>query len=148
MVASLRTLPPLASVPAGVSFAVIHMAPHAGIAARSARNRMRLLRRNVTGLPLYAFGGTEGRVCFFVWRGGGTCGPVTATHNVVWLVNGGSRKRGQAVVGVVSDRVRAVDVSLRGRVVRVRAIHNAFFVPFRSGQSGLAPMPRVRTITR
>jgi hypothetical protein len=130
MVASLRTLPPLASVPAGVSFAVIHMAPHAGIAARSARNRMRLLRRNVTGLPLYA------------------CGPVTATHNVVWLVNGGSRKRGQAVVGVVSDRVRAVDVSLRGHVVRVRAIHNAFFVPFRSGQSGLAPMPRVRTITR
>jgi hypothetical protein len=124
------------------------MAPHVGIAARTARNRLRLLRRDVTGLPLYAFGGTQGRVCFFVWRGGGTCGPVTASRNALWLVNGGNRKRGQAVVGVVSDRVRAVDVALRGRVIRARVVHNAFVVPFRSGQVELRPMPRVRTITR
>jgi hypothetical protein len=148
MVASLRTLPPLASLPAGVSFPLAHMAPHAGIDARTARNRLRPLRRDVTGLPLYAFGGTQGRVCFFLWRGGGTCGPVTATDSVLWLVNGGSRKRGQAVVGVVSDRVRAVEVSVRGRVVRARVVHNAFVVPFRSEQSELTPMPRVRAITR
>jgi hypothetical protein len=124
------------------------MAPQAGIAARTARNRTRLLRRDVTGLPLYAFGGTDGRVCFFLWRGGGTCGPVTATHNVISIYGGGSRKRGQVVVGVVSDHVRAVDVSLRDHVTHAHVVNNAFFVPFRVGRYELMPRPQIRPITR
>jgi hypothetical protein len=124
------------------------MARHVGVTARAARNRTRLLRSDVTGLPLYAFGGTGGRVCFFLWRGGGTCGPVTATHNVISLFGGGNRKRGQAVVGVVSDRVRAVDVSLRGHVTRARVVNNAFFVPFRVGRYELMPQPQIRPIIR
>jgi hypothetical protein len=147
-VVALRTLPPLASLPSGVGFVLTRMAPWAGIAASTARSRTRLLRCDVTGLPLYAFGGTQGRVCFFLWPGGGSCGPVTSTHRVLWKVNGGSRKRGQAVVGVVSDGVRAVDVSLRGRVVRVRVVHNAFVFPFRLGRYEVLPQPRVRPVAR
>ena len=101
-----------------------------------------MLLSDVTGLPLYAFAGTKGRICFVVWRGGGTCGQLSATAPVLWLINGGNRKRGQAVVGVVSDRVVAVDVSIRGKVVRARVRHNAFVVPFRYRQSEkLSPPP-------
>jgi hypothetical protein len=106
------------------------------------------LLSDVTGLPLYAFAGTQGRVCFVVWRGGGTCGEVTAMHDAIWLVNGGSRKRGQAVVGVVSDRVRVVDVSIRGKVFHARVRHNAFVVPFRLRKGERLPMPSVLPITR
>jgi len=73
---------------------------------------------------------------------------VTATQHVVWLVNGGSRKRGQAVVGVVSDSVRAVEVTLRGHVIRSRVINNTFFVPFRVGRYELMPRPQIRPIIR
>jgi hypothetical protein len=107
-----------------------------------------MLLSNVTGLPLYAFAGTDNRVCFAVWRGGGTCGEVDATHDAIWLVNGGSSTRGQAVVGIVSDRVRAVDVSIRGRFVRAAVRHNAFVVPFRLRKGERMPQPSVVPVTR
>jgi hypothetical protein len=106
------------------------------------------LLSNVTGLPLYAFAGTNGRVCFVIWRGGGTCGVVDARHDAIWVVNGGSRKRGEAVVGVVSDRVRAVLVSIGGRVARVPVRHNAFVLPFRIAKGERLPLPSVVPITR
>jgi hypothetical protein len=104
-----------------------------------------MLLSDVTGLPLYAFAGTDGRVCFVVWRGRGTCGEIGARVNVLWLVNGGNRRRGQAVVGVVSDHVRAVDVSIRGRVTRASVRHNAFVVPFRMAGER---MPSVAPVIR
>lgn len=148
MVASLRSLPPPKALPAGVDIVFRRGGAHVGISADVARERTRLLLRDVTGLPLYAFGGTYGRVCFFLWRGGGTCGEVSASHDVISVVNGGSRKRGQAVVGVVSDRVRAVDVWLGRRVVRTSVRHNAFFVPFRLGPYEGAPRTQVVPIIR
>jgi len=51
-------------------------------------------------------------------------------------VNGGSRKRGQAVVGVVSDRVRAVDVSIGAVRAALPSGHNA--LSFRSASEGRA----------
>lgn len=117
-VASLRTLPVPPKLPSGLADSLRPMAPHAGLAGSAAVARTRLLLSDVTGLPLYAFGGTGSRVCFLIWHGGGTCGEVSAAHKALWIVNGGSRKRGQAVVGVVADGVRAVDVRLGSRVLR------------------------------
>lgn len=148
MVASLRTLRPPPKLPADFASGLGGMANYVGITRATAVKRTRMLLSDVTGLPLYAFAGTRGRVCFVVWRGGGTCGEVTATHDAIWLVNGGSRKRGQAVVGVVSDRVRAVEVSIRGRSVRARVRHNAFVVPFRLRKGEPLPLPSVLPITR
>jgi hypothetical protein len=105
-----------------------------------------MLLSNVTGLPLYAFDGRNGQVCFVVWRGGGTCGVLGTTRDSLWIVNGGSRKRGQAVVGVVSDGVRAVVVTLGARTVRATVRHNAFVIPFRAKPGTPARMPGVTTI--
>jgi hypothetical protein len=146
LVASLRTLPPPPRLPDQFRSSVVPLAAYVGITPTVALQRTRLLLRNVTGLLLYAFAGTQGRICFTLWRGGGTCGEVSASHDVVWLVNGGNRRRGEAVVGIVSDRVRAVDVTIRGRLVRASVRHNAFFVPFRSRPGARLPVPVVRAI--
>lgn len=149
-VASLRTLPPRPKLPSDYVREVGILAASGGISRSTAVRRTRMLLSDVTGLPLYAFAGTKGRICFVVWRGGGFCGQLAATAPMLWLINGGNRKRGQAVVGVVSDRVVAVDVSIRGKVVRARVRHNAFVVPFRYRQSEkLSPPPvSVRPVLR
>jgi hypothetical protein len=107
-----------------------------------------MLLSDVTGLPLYAFGGSNGQVCFVVWRGGGTCGVVGGKRDALWVVNGGSWKRGQAAVGVVSDRVRAVTVFLGGRRIPTRLRHNAFVAPFRLGKYQAEPRVTIRLTTR
>ncbi len=147
-VTSLRNLAPPAKLPADYVRDIGRMASQVGITRTTAVRRTRLLLSDVTGLPLYAFAGTNGRVCYVVWRGGGSCGEINATKNVLWLVNGGSRKRGQAVVGVVSDGVRAVDVTTRARTVRVSVRHNAFVVPFRTAKGERMPQPSVVPVTR
>ncbi|HEY7536606.1 MAG TPA: hypothetical protein VH721_01350 [Gaiellaceae bacterium] len=147
LVESLRSLPAPPKLPADYVRAIGHVASSVRITRATAVKRTRLLLSDVTGLPLYAFAGTKGRVCFVVWRGGGDCGEVNQTHHVIWLVNGGNRRRGQAVVGVVSDRVRAVDVKIRERIVRVGVRHNAFVVPFRIREGERMPPPSVVPIT-
>jgi hypothetical protein len=148
LVGSLRTLPAPLALPADYVRVIDRSAMYVGITRATAVKRTRMLLSNVTGLPLYAFAGTKGRICFVVWRGGGTCGEVDAAHDAIWLVNGGSRKRGQAVVGVVSDRVRAVNVWIRGRLVLARVRHNAFVVPFRLRKGERMPQASVLPVTR
>jgi hypothetical protein len=130
-VTSLRALAPPPKLPPGFAKAIGRGAVRVGISRATALHRTRLLLSDVTGLPLYAFAGTQGRVCFLVWRGIGNCGRLDGGKDVLWAMNGGNDKRGQALVGVVSDRVRAVDVEIRGRRFRAPVRHNAFVVPFR-----------------
>jgi hypothetical protein len=148
MVASLQTLPAPSKLPAGYVRGIQRSAAYVGISRAVAAKRTRLLLSDVTGLPLYAFGGTKRRVCFAIWRGGGTCGEVSANKHVIYVVNGGSHRRGQAVAGVVSDRVKAVDVTIQDRVVHVSVRHNAFVVPFRWRRGEPMAPARVRPILR
>jgi hypothetical protein len=110
----------------------------------TAVRRTRLLLSDVTGLPLYAFGGSGGQVCFLVWRGVGGCGALDSRSEALWTINGGSHRRGEAVVGLVSDRVRSVTVLLNGKVIPVRLRHNAFVAPFRVKNQ---EEPRVKVTT-
>lgn len=90
----------------------------------------------------------DGRICFLVWRGLSECGTLDATHAMFWGINGGNRKRGQAVVGVVADKVHAVDVRLGTRRVRASVRHNAFVVPFRTARTANDPQVRVAAVLR
>lgn len=143
--AALRTLAAPPKLPADYVREIGRIAAHAGVSRATAVARTRLLLSDVTGLPLYAFGGANGQVCFLVWRGGGTCGIVGTTRDYLWIVNGGSRKRGQAVVGVVSDRVSRVSVLLGGKAIPTRLRHNAFVAPFRLANDQSMPRVVVRT---
>jgi hypothetical protein len=147
-VASLWTLPPPTTLPPQYPSSVSGLATSVGINRALALRRTRLLRTDVTGLPLYAFSGTRSRICFTLWPGGGTCGQISASHTIVWIVNGGGGKRAPAVVGVVSDRVRAVEVTILGKRVRASVRHNAFVVPFHAPVRKHLPLPVVRPVTR
>jgi hypothetical protein len=142
---ALRNLAPPARLPGDYVRLVELSASHVGVSRAVAVRRTRMLLRDVTGLPLYAFWGTQGRVCFAVWRGAGTCG-IVRRDSVLWLVNGGSRKRGQAVVGVAADGVHAVDVAIGATTIRASVRHNAFVVPFRIRKGGRTPQPHVTPV--
>jgi hypothetical protein len=146
-VASLRTLPAPAKLPAQYVRLVKYQAIRVGVTRSVAVARTRILLTNVTGLPLYAFAGTQDRVCFAVWPGGGGCGTLDVANKIIWLINTRSRNR-EAVVGVVSDGVRAVDVQLGGRLVRATVRHNAFVVPFRRRKGDRMPQPSVVPVIR
>jgi hypothetical protein len=111
--------------------AIARLAGAIHVNARLAFRRTRLLRSNVTGRPLYAFGGSDNTVCFLVWRGAGSCGKITSSTKALFMWGGGSRKRGQVVVGLVSDAVVAVRVRINTTLHLVRPVHNAFVVPYR-----------------
>jgi hypothetical protein len=129
-VSALSTLPaPAKPLPSDLKLAIGRAADHIGVSPRTALNGTRLLRSNVTGLPLYAFGGGKA-LCFIVWRGVGTCGDLNAPTSVLWAVNGGSKKRGQAVVGIVPDAVVAVRVRVNNSWHVVTPVHNAFYFPY------------------
>lgn len=146
-VSALTTLPPPSKpLPADLKFAVGRAANYIGLDARVALRRVRLLRSNVTGLPLYAFGG-NGSVCFMLWRGGGTCARITAPNGVRWFVSGGSRRRGQAVVGIVPDSVKALRVRVSGTWHVVKPVHNAFYFAYRQTRFSVA-RPAVVAVTR
>jgi hypothetical protein len=148
-VSALRSLAPPSKLPKGYASAITRIAPQAGINAPTALHRTRLLLGDVTGLPLYAFAGTKNRVCILIWRGAGTCSFIEGKHPVIWDINGGSTRRGQALVGVVADGIRAVDVVVEGRHVRAAVRHNAFVVPFRyRNGSGPSRMPSVVPVRR
>jgi hypothetical protein len=123
------------------------LASNSGVPRRLALARVRLLRSNVTGLPLYAINGGGGRVCFLLWRGVGTCGSIAKSTDVLWAVNGGSRRRGQAVVGLVSDAIVALKVRIAGRWHRVTPRHNAFYLAYREPHLSVA-LPAVVAVTR
>jgi hypothetical protein len=141
-------LAPPPKLPTNYVREVGRIAVQAGISRATAVARTRLLLSDVTGLPLYAFGGADGQVCFVVWRGLGSCGALGSERNALWGINGGSHKRGQAVVGVVSDRVSRVTVLLDGKAIPARLRHNAFVAPFRLAKQQQMPRVAVRTTTR
>jgi len=131
-VSALSTLPALTKpLPSDLKLAIGRAADHIGVSPKTALAGTRLLRSNVTGLPLYAFRGNGNAVCFIVWRGVGTCGEINSPTGVLWAGNGGSKKRGQAVVGVVSDAVVTVKVRVNGSWHVVTPVHNAFYFPYR-----------------
>jgi hypothetical protein len=131
-ISALATLPPPGRpLPAGLQTAIARQASMIRLGRRQAQRRTRLLRSNVTGLPVYGFGGAGGSVCFIVWRGVGTCGRITSPTYVLWAVNGGSRKRGQAVVGIVSDPVVRVRVRIDNTWHIAAPVHNVFYVAYR-----------------
>lgn len=86
-------------------------------------------------------------MCFLLWRGVGTCGSILKRQDLVWAINGGSRTRGQALVGVAPDDVVAVRVRIAGRWHRVTPKHNAFYLPYRQPSLSVA-RPAVIAITR
>jgi hypothetical protein len=132
-ISSLSTLPPLSKpLSPDLKTAIAREAANIRLDARTALRRTRLLRNNVNGLPLYAFSGANNSVCFLVWHGAGACGQLAPPTKIFYVYGGGSRKRGQAVVGIASDAVVAVKVRINKTWHRVRPLHNAFFVPYRS----------------
>lgn len=97
-----------------------------------------------SGLPqgdLYAFRGTEGRVCFILTRGVGLCPnrAFAGEPGVIWAVSGGSPREEAAVVGLVADDVSHVELVAEDARTPVALVNNSIYAPLpRSSQTGLS----------
>jgi hypothetical protein len=111
-VSSLDRLPRPASLPVAVTDHLGRLAASAGISTADAEAGMRLLRVGLPRGDLYAFRGTEGRVCFILTRGVGLC-PASATAGepgVMWAVSAGYPGEESALVALVADNVSSVEL--------------------------------------
>jgi hypothetical protein len=111
-VSSLDRLPRQASLPDVVTDHLDRLAAFVGISTADAEAGMRRLRVGLPQGDLYAFRGTEGRVCFILTRGAGLC-PRSASAGepgVMWAVGGGYPGEASAVVALVADNVSSVEL--------------------------------------
>jgi len=92
---------------------------------------MRLLRAGLPQGDLYAFRGTEGRVCFILTRGVALC-PNSASAGepgINWATSGGSPGEEVAVVAVVADNVSHVELIADDARAAVPVINNSIYAP-------------------
>jgi hypothetical protein len=160
-VSSLDRLPRPASLPDSVTSHLGQLASFVGISTADAEARMRRLRVDLPQGDLYAFRGTEGRICFILTRGVSLC-PNSASAGdpgVNWATSGGSPGEEAAVVAVVADNVSSVDVIAGDARTPVPIINNSIYatlpklsqdphffslsVSYRDGSQRELPLPNV-----
>jgi hypothetical protein len=130
-VSSLDRLPPPASLPDSVTSHLDQLASFVGISTAEAEASMRLLRAGLPQGDLYAFRGTEGRVCFILTRGVALC-PNSASAGepgINWATSGGTPAEGTAVVAVVADNVSHVELIADDARTAVPIINNSIYAP-------------------
>jgi hypothetical protein len=131
-------LPPAAWPSTIPRFALDRSAEVVGITPSEAEQRLRLLQTGLTLGPgrtrgegrLYAFQGSPGTACIFLTGQGGTCVTPRMTNyvqSVMWGVFPGYPGETPAVVALVADNVRAVDVDISGITRSVPIINNSIY---------------------
>ncbi len=133
-VASLAALPPQAKIPVDVSRFVDSAAAATSTDPDRARASVRLLRANVGdgSRSVYAFPNASGSPCFLLTGVAGACArnPGDGTPGLHWAVGGGSKDNLSILVGITSDDVSAVELTIDGRHVRVTNANNVVYAEF------------------
>ena len=130
-VRSVIALPPEASLPLQVRFAVDRMAVETGTDRASARANVRRLRSNLGVLrsELYAFRARNGSVCWILTDFVGSCPDSVerGSPGLQWTIGGGYDHVPGALVGIAADDVRAVRLVLDGTARAASLVNNAVF---------------------
>ena len=128
-VSSLDRLPRPASLPDAVRNHLGSLAAFVGVSTADAEAGMRLLRADLPQGDLYAFRGTEGKVCFILTRGVELC-PNSASAGepgVNWATSGGSPGEDAALVALIADNVSSVDLIAGDARTPVPIINNSIY---------------------
>ena len=118
--------------------ALEHSAAAVGISTSEAEQRLRLLQNGLTLGPgrtqghgsLYAFQGSPGTACMFLTGQGGTCvtpQSVDYSQSVMWGVFSGYPGETPAIVALVADNVRAVEVDISGNTRSIPIVNNSVY---------------------
>jgi hypothetical protein len=135
---ALEHLPP-ASLPTSLPpVALEHAAGAVGISPDQARTRLHLVRTGLTLGPgrstasgrLYAFEGQPGTACIFLIGQGDTCltpASVSYTRSVMPAIFSGYPGQTPALVALVADDVRSVDLKLGAKVRNITIVNNSVY---------------------
>jgi hypothetical protein len=130
---------PQATWPSSIPrFALDRSAEAVGITPTEAERRLRLLQTGLTlgtGTTrgegsLYAFQGSPGTACIFLTGQGGTCVTPRMTNNnqsVMWGVFPGYPGETPAIVALVADNVREVEVDISGVTRSIPVVNNSVY---------------------
>jgi hypothetical protein len=133
-VSSLHSLPPVTSLPPRVGRFVEVAARARGMDPEQVKARVRKLRSNLgkTGADLYAFESDRGAACFILVGQVGLC-PESATDGspgLQWTIGGGYLDVPSSLVGIASDDVRRVALTIDGTDVRTSLQNNVVFAEY------------------
>ena len=136
-VSALDRLPPASNVPADVVRFVQFVAPQRGIDPKRALAEIRRLRSNLgaTHADLYAFRSGRGAPCFVLVDQVGACARSAAdgSPGLHWTIGGGYGDVPSSLVGIASDDVQSVELTVDGDPVPVSLANNAVFAEYPSG---------------
>jgi len=138
-VSSLERLSPVSTLPPRVARFVEVAARARGMDPEQMKTRVRRLRSDLgkTGADLYAFESDTGAACFVLVGQVGLC-PQSASDGspgLQWTIGGGYVDVPSSLVGIASDDVKKVDLTIDGADVRTSLQNNAVFAEYpRSGK--------------
>jgi hypothetical protein len=133
-VSSLARLPAQASLPPAVVRFVEFAATQRGTDPEQAKARVRKLRSDLgtTGADLYAFRTRSGSTCFILVGQVGSCpaSPADGSPGLQWTIGGGYGAVPSSLVGIASDEVTKVDLTVDGADVPVSLRNNVAFAEY------------------
>lgn len=136
-VSALTRLPPQAHVPDNVAWFVKFESQATGTDPAKALKGVRLLRQNLgtAHADVYAFTNAKGSPCFLLTGDSGTCArsPANGTSGLHWTIGGGDAQRPSNLVGIASDDVTEVQLTVDGTRVPVSLVNNVAFGEFPQG---------------
>jgi hypothetical protein len=136
-VSALTRLPPQAHVPENVAWFVTFVSRATGTDPAKALKGVRLLRQNLGAAhaDVYAFKNAAGSPCFLLTGDSGTCArsPSAGTSGLHWTIGGGDAQRPSNLVGIASDDVAQVQLTVDGTQVPVSLVNNVAFGEFPQG---------------
>jgi hypothetical protein len=133
-VSSLDRLPPVSTVPSRIQRFIDVAARARGMDPSQVKSRVRMLRSNLgrAGADLYAFRSDTGAACFVLVGQVGVC-PASASDGspgLQWAIGGGYLDVPSNLVGVASDDVTKVDLTVDGTQVPTSLRNNAVFAEY------------------
>jgi hypothetical protein len=138
-VAAMADLPPVASLSPDVQRWVESSAAAMGTDPVEARARVRTLRTGLgaTHSDVYAYTTATGATCFDVTEQAALCPRDAAAgpRGIQWLTGGGFGAVARNVVGLVSDDVARVDLSVGGSQQAVPVRNNTIFAELPAGSA-------------
>jgi hypothetical protein len=133
-VSSLERLPAVATLPPRVAHFVDVAARARGMDPEQAKSRVRKLRTHLgkTGADLYAFESSRGAACFILVGQVGIC-PESASDGspgLQWTIGGGYLDVPSNLVGIASDDVQRVELTIDGHAVPTSLQNNVVFAEY------------------
>jgi hypothetical protein len=133
-VSSLERLPPVTTLPPRVAHFVDVAARARGMDPEQAKTHVRKLRTHLgaTGADVYAFASSRGAACFILTGEVGLC-PESASDGspgLQWTIGGGYPGAPSNLVGIASDDVTRIELTVDGRDVPTSLQNNVVFAEY------------------